>query len=204
MIPEDQKHFLGVKKTSSLRFPTQVKTQRIKTIGDPKKLLHFVACTALSQGQVQALWRAQYFRKVFAESPALSQGTVQISAPSHGQVQISWQAQHFRKVRYRFHGRHSTFARCGTDFAAGAALSQGQVQIPWQAQCFRKVRYRARSRCSTFARSGTDFAEGAAHHAGNPPLIFRKFSEINAPFVESSLLRTSCWGLPPPQPPAEF
>ena len=42
----------------------------------------------------------------------------------------------------------NTFARCGTDFAAGAGLSQSQVQI--------------RGRRSTFARHGTDFAPGAA------------------------------------------
>ena len=86
-------------------------------------------------------------------------------ALSQGQVQISWQARHFRKVgavgamlsqvRCRFRGRRSTFARCGTDFATGAALSQGQVQISWQAQYFRKVRYTFRSRRSTLARSGT-------------------------------------------------
>ena len=52
--------------------------------------------------------------------------------------------------RVRFRGRRSTFARSGTDFVAGAALSQGwiqislagailsqgQVQILWQAQYF--------------------------------------------------------------------
>ena len=70
---------------------------------------------------------------------ALSQGRRTAVA---GQVQISWQAQHFRKVRYRFCGRHSTFARSGTDFVAGTILSQGQVQISRQAQHFSKVRYR--------------------------------------------------------------
>ena len=60
------------------------------------------------------------------------------------------------QVRYRFRGRRSPFARCGTDFAAGAALSQGAVQISWQAQYFRKVRYQFHSRRSTLARSGTD------------------------------------------------
>ena len=53
-------------------------------------------------------------------------------------------------------GRRSTFAKYGTDFAAGAALSQGQVQISWQAQCLRKVRYRFCFRCRTFAGFGTD------------------------------------------------
>ena len=43
------------------------------------------------------------------------------------QVQISWQTQHFRKFRNIFHGKRSTFARSGTDFAASAALSQGQL-----------------------------------------------------------------------------
>ena len=31
--------------------------------------------------------------------------------------------QHSRKVKYRFRGRRSNFARCGTDFVAGAILS---------------------------------------------------------------------------------
>ena len=48
---------------------------------------------------------------------------------SQSQVQIWWQEQHFRKVKYGFHGRHVTFAKSGTDFVAGAALSQDQVQI---------------------------------------------------------------------------
>ena len=70
------------------------------------------------------------------------------------------------QVRYRFHGRRSAFARCGTDFAAGAALSQDAVQISWQAQYFRKVRYRFRIRRSTLARSGTDFVARAALSQG--------------------------------------
>ena len=109
-----------------------MKNQRIKKqlYRHQTKLIHFVAGEALSQGQVQISWHARHFRKVVA---MLSQ------------------------VRYKFRGRRSAFAKCGTDFAAGAALSQGHVQISWQAQYFRKVRYRFRSRRSTFfARSGTD------------------------------------------------
>ena len=77
-----------------------MKNQRIKTqlYRHQKKLIHFVAGKALSRGQVQISWHVRHFRKVGA---MLSQ------------------------VRYRFRGRRSAFARCGTDFAAGAALSQG-------------------------------------------------------------------------------
>ena len=99
------------------------------------------------------------------------------AALSQGEVQISWQAQHFRKSkdrfcgkrRYRFRGRHSTFAKPSTDFVAGAAFSQGQVHISWQGQHLRKVKYRFRGRRGTsqgqvqiswqaqhFARLGTD------------------------------------------------
>ena len=69
------------------------------------------------------------------------------------------------QVRCRYRGRRSTFARCGTDFAAGAALPQGKVQISWQLQDFRKVRSTFRGKRSTFAR-GTNFAAGAALSQG--------------------------------------
>ena len=79
-----------------------------------------------------------------------------------------------------FCGRRSTFARLGTDFVAGAALSQGQAQIPWQAQRVRKVRYgftggrstfdkvrcRFLGRRSTFARSDTTCVAGTALSQG--------------------------------------
>ena len=101
-----------------------MKNQRIKNtlFGDKKKLIHFVAGEALSQGQVQISWQAQHFRKVGA---MLSQvryrfrGRRSIFARA---VQISRQAPHFRKVRYRFRGGRNTVGRSGTDFAAGAAL----------------------------------------------------------------------------------
>ena len=60
-------------------------------------------------------------------------------------------------ARFELRGRRSTFARSGSDFVAGAALSQGQVVprfcMAWQGQHFRKVRFRFRGRRSTFARS---------------------------------------------------
>ena len=112
----------------------------------------FVAGAVLLQDQVQTSWQAQYFREV--------------------RYTFCWrQAQHFRKVRYSFGGRRKvrytfrgkrrTFARSGTDFAAGAAL-QGTAQISWQAQHFGKVRCRFRGRRSTFARYGAEFDAGAA------------------------------------------
>ena len=131
LISKVQKNIRDPKKLILIDLLLKMKNQRIKKnlFRDQKKLLHFVAGEALSQGQVQISWQARHFRKVGAML-------------SH--------------VRYRFRGRSSTFARCGTDFAAGAALSQGQVPVSWQAQYFRKVRYRFRSRRSTLARSGTD------------------------------------------------
>ena len=66
---------------------------------------------------------------------------------------------HFRKVRYRFRGRRSTFARCGADFAAGAALSQGRVQILWQAQHFRQGQVQISRQAQHFRKGyGTDFS----------------------------------------------
>ena len=103
------------------------------------------------------------------------------AALSQGQAQISWQAQYCRKAKYRFRGRHSTFARSSKDFVAGAALSQGhlvagaalcaaasqgQVQVSWQAQHFSKVKYRFGGRRSTFSRSSTDLVAGAALSQG--------------------------------------
>ena len=117
----------------------------------------FVAGTVLSQGQVQISRQAQHFRD-FVAGAALSHQRG--AALSQSTVQISRQAQHFRKVRYRFHGRRSTFARSSRRckvryrFAAGAALSQGTVQISRQAQH------------STFARCGTDFVSGAGLSQG--------------------------------------
>ena len=120
--------------------------------GSKKELLHFVACAALSQGQVQGLWQAQHFRKVRYRSRG--------------------RRSTFAKVRHRLRGRRSTFARSGTDlvpgavlsqkygtdFAAGAALSQGQVQV----QHFPKVRYTFRGRCSTLARNGAALSQPAS------------------------------------------
>ena len=137
LISKDLKNSLGInKKPILIALLLKMKNQRInKNFIGIKKLFHSVLGKALSQGQVQTSWHARHFRKVGA---MLSQ------------------------VRCRFRGRRSAFARCGTDFAAGAARSQGQVQISWQAQYFRKVRYRLRSRRRTFARCGPDFAAGAA------------------------------------------
>ena len=73
---------------------------------------HFVAGAALSQGQGLPRFELRGRRSFLARSGALS-----------------WQAQHFRKVRYRFRGRHSTFARSSAEFVAGAALSTGRVEI---------------------------------------------------------------------------
>ena len=121
---------------------------------------------------------------------------------------ISWWAQYFRKVRYRVHGRHSTFARPGTDFVALSILSQGQVQISWQAQHFRKarcrlwraryfrkvkvsfawqaqVRYRFRGRRNTFARSSkiscrTDTPKHIDNHTGEHA-EHRTFPQTSSP-----------------------
>ena len=122
-----------------------MKDQRIKKtfLGIKPKLIHFVAGAALSQ--VQFSWQAQHFRKVGA---MLSQ------------------------VRYRFRSRRSTFARFGTDFAAGAGLSQGAVQISRQAQHFCK-RYQFRGRRGTFARYGAEFDAGAAFSQAVKKIIQR-------------------------------
>ena len=53
------------------------------------------------------------------------------------EVQIAWQAQHYVALGLRCHGRRSTLATSGIDFAAGAALSHCQVKISWQAQRLR-------------------------------------------------------------------
>ena len=68
------------------------------------------------------------------------------------QVQISCQAQQFVRSRVTcgFRGRRSTFARSGTDIAAGEALLQGQV----------------RGRRSTFARAGAALSQGLTESAG--------------------------------------
>ena len=98
----------------------------------------FVAGAALSQGRVQISWQAQHFRKV---NFSLGLTCVAGATLSKGQAQISWQVQHLRKVRYRFRGRHSTFARSSKDFVA--------------VQHFRKVMCIIRGRHSTFASLGT-------------------------------------------------
>ena len=75
-----------------------------------------------------------------------------------------------RKIKYKssnrstlfqlqLENRKRIFARLGTDFVAGAALSQGQIQILWQAQHFRKSGHRFRGRHDTFARSSTVFRD---------------------------------------------
>ena len=156
--------------------------------------LDFAAGAALSQGEVQTSWQAQYFRKVRCggrQAPPMMFEEVMIqqrvmigieskllhfvacAALSQGQAQISWQAQHFPKARYASAGR-------GIDFAAGAALSQGEVQTSWQAQYFRKARCtfvrqaqhfrkvlcRFHGRRSAFARTGrcSTFAPRQAQH----------------------------------------
>ena len=79
---------------------------------------------------------------------------------------------------YRFRGRCSTFARSGTDFVAGVALSrfgtdfctvctdfvERSAQSALQAQHFQKVRFRGKR--STFARSGTQLVAGTAESQG--------------------------------------
>ena len=57
---------------------------------------------------------------------ALFTAFVAAAALSKGQQQIRWHAQHFHKVGHRLRGRHRSFARSGTDFSAGAAISQGR------------------------------------------------------------------------------
>ena len=78
---------------------------------------YLVAGAVLSQGQVQISWQAQHFRKA-----------------RYRYREISWEAQRFRELLYRLCGRRDFFARYGTYFATGAALSQGTGQ----AQHFRK------------------------------------------------------------------
>ena len=127
----------------------------------------------------QISWQAQHFRKVsyrfcgrrstfprsgtdFVAGAALSQvrcrfrgmrGFAQVRAGSRGFARVCAgfaAGAALLQVRCRFRGRRSTFARSGTDFVVGAALSQGQVQISWQAQHFCKVRHRFHGSRSTF------------------------------------------------------
>ena len=75
-------------------------------------------------------------------------------------VQIPWQAQHFRKVRYRLRGRHSTFARSATDFAAGAAHS--------------KVRYRSRGRRNILNLCKHSENQRGGVGAAAPPMMLKE------------------------------
>ena len=100
----------------------------------------FMTGTVLSQGTVQIL-QGQHFRKAWYREGAGA-------AASQGQVQISC-------------GR-STFARSGTEFVAGAALSHRGRRSTFARGAAFKVGYRFRGRHSTFARYGTDFTAGAA------------------------------------------
>ena len=90
-----------------------------------------------------------------------------------------------------------TFARSGTDFVAGAALSKGrrnafagQVQISRQAQRFRKVRYRFRGRRSTFARCGPDFVAGTILSEGQVQISqqAQHFSKVRDRFAAGAML----------------
>ena len=109
------------------------------------------------------------------------------AALTQGQVHNSWQAQHFGNVRYRFHGRHSTYARLGTDFVAGTLLSRGQVQRSRQAQQFRKVRYRFGGRSNAFA--GQVQNSWQAQHFGNARYgRHNTFARLGADFLAGAML----------------
>ena len=95
------------------------------------------------EGEVQASWQAQYFRK----------------------VRCTFCGR--RSTFARYCTNFAAGAESGTDFMAGEVLSQGQVQRSWQLQHFRAAAGAALSQGVIISRQAQRFRRGVGR--GRPP-----------------------------------